>query len=203
MHHQPPEEVLACIDEAINKRRNNCKISSPGKTTKEENQGYQPSTRNQSMTQAETGKNYEYLDHTADVQLHSWGNSLQEALEQLVVSLFHYMTDLSKVKVLKDISEENGRCIVAEGHDLHSLVYSFLNEWLCNFYVSGFIPKVVRIQTLHTDGTYKIVSDGDGELFDLRKHTQDAEVKAITYSNMQVIKSHNSSVWDVYVIVDI
>jgi len=31
---------------------------------------------------------YAYLDHTADVQLHAWGDSLEVAIQQLVVSLY-------------------------------------------------------------------------------------------------------------------
>ena len=32
------------------------------------------------------GDNYEYLDHTADVQCHSWGPTLQSAFETMVIS---------------------------------------------------------------------------------------------------------------------
>ena len=37
---------------------------------------------------------YEYLDHTADVQLHAWGPSLKEAFEQCAKAMFGYITEL-------------------------------------------------------------------------------------------------------------
>lgn len=45
------------------------------------------------------GEFYEYLDHTADVQLHAWGPTLVSALEHLVPCMFNYMTDLNRVTV--------------------------------------------------------------------------------------------------------
>ena len=70
---------------------------------------------------------YEYLDHTADVQIHSWGATLTEAFEQQVVGMMGLVTDLSTVNVDPSLERE----VVVEGHDLESLLFHLLDEWLC------------------------------------------------------------------------
>ncbi|KAJ7304429.1 hypothetical protein JRQ81_011988 [Phrynocephalus forsythii] len=119
-------------------------------------------TRKSKYTQVQ--KKYEYLDHTADVQLHAWGDTLEEAFEQCAMAMFGYMTDTETVEPLDTVE------VKAEGHDMLSLLYNFLNEWLYKFSAEDFfVPR----------GT---------------------EVKAITYSAMQV---HEDEKPEVFVIIDI
>ncbi|XP_053867493.1 protein archease isoform X1 [Malaclemys terrapin pileata] len=139
-------------------------------------------------------KKYEYLDHTADVQLHAWGDTLEETFEQCAMAMFGYMTDTETVEPLDTIEVE------AEGHDLPSLLYNFLNEWLYKFSADQFfIPREVKV--LYIDRMrYKIRSIGWGEEFSLPKHPQGTEVKAITYSAMQIYEEETP---EVFVIIDI
>ncbi|XP_074971054.1 protein archease isoform X2 [Phalacrocorax aristotelis] len=84
-------------------------------------------------------KKYEYLDHTADVQLHAWGDTLEEAFEQCVMAMFGYMTDTGTVEPVDTVEVE------AEGHDMLSLLFHFLDEWLYKFSANDFfIPRVGR-----------------------------------------------------------
>ncbi|XP_057253903.1 protein archease isoform X3 [Pezoporus wallicus] len=84
-------------------------------------------------------KKYEYLDHTADVQLHAWGDTLEEAFEQCVMAMFGYMTDIETVEPVDTVEVE------AEGHDMLSLLFHFLDEWLYKFSANEFfIPRVGR-----------------------------------------------------------
>ncbi|KAG8451614.1 hypothetical protein GDO86_003709 [Hymenochirus boettgeri] len=139
-------------------------------------------------------KNYEYLDHTADVQLHAWGNTLEEAFEQCAMAMFGYMTDIETVEPLDTVEVET------EGDDLISLLFHFLDEWLYKFSADQFfIPREVKV--LHIDRIqFKIRSIGWGEEFNLTKHPQGTEVKAITYSAMQI---HEEEKAEVFVIIDI
>ena len=137
---------------------------------------------------------HEYLDHTADVQIHSWGATLEEAFEQQVVGVMGLITELATVQV------PSSREVVAEGHDLHSLLYNFLDEWLFQFNAEYFVCRRVKVTSFDRE-RWRIVSTGCGEAFELGRHPQGIEVKAITYSAMRVTEDDGRV--DVLVIVDI
>lgn len=60
----------------------------------------------------------------------------------------------------------------------------------------------VSFQVLDFDrASWKVRARGWGESFDLAKHPQGTEVKAITYSNMQIHEKEDRT--DLYVIIDI
>ena len=192
----------------------------------------------------------EYLDHTADVQLHSWGAALEVAFEQQapiqsdcrasasaapaqrereslsaarpqVLAVFGLITDLDDVRV----DPTQAREVVAEGHDMHSLLYNFLDEWLFQFNGAPpsqrcseharpalhacrgppragefFVCKRVAVLELDRDA-FRIRSRGVGERFQLGRHEQGTEVKAITYSAMRITETAERT--DVLTIVDI
>lgn len=140
---------------------------------------------------------FEYLDHTADIQIHSWGRSLEESFEQACVGMFGYMTELPKV----EINEELTSTFEVEGHDMPSLLFALMDEFLFRFSAEDFmVCPVIKIVEFDRE-SFKIKVEGHGEPFDLAKHPQGTEIKAITYSAMQIHVDRPKN--DVYVIVDI
>jgi SHS2 domain-containing protein len=166
------------------------------------------------------GDNYEYLDHTADVQCHTWGPTLEAAFEHMAPCMFNYMTDLSDIVEDPSAMEE----FTVKGHDLKSLLFAYMDEMLFRFCTDGLcIRRVEVLQPIDPTGTATgrwtgedEAEEGPSEIkgpeltcalrahgcsFDRSKHVQGTEIKAITYSNMQIhIKEDRS---DLYVIVDI
>ena len=142
-------------------------------------------------------RQFEFLDHTADVQIHSWGDCFAQAAEQAVVGMFNYISDTSTVEVDASWNRE----VCASGHDLQSLLYNFMNDWLFEFCGNEFLPLTIRVIECDME-KFVLRSIGVGERFSRDKHVLGTEVKAITYSAMQVNPRPCGS-YDVYVIVDI
>jgi len=146
------------------------------------------------------GKRFEYLDHTADVQLHAWGTSLGRAFESVVLAMFGYITNLDSVKIDPELKPT---VITAKGRDMKSLLYNFMDEFLYIFSTEDLVFCDVEIVDIDSDTTFSIRARARGERFDLRKHPQGTEVKAITYSAMQIHRREEDGRVDVFVVVDI
>lgn len=142
------------------------------------------------------GRNFEYRDHTADIQLHAWGKNMTEAFENVGLAMFNYMTPLSGVKV--DPSKE--KTYKMQAHDMQSLLFAFLDELLFIFNTEFFVCKELRIVKFDRE-TWEIEAQGLGETFSPETHAMGTEIKAITYSAMQANEDEERA--EVYVIVDI
>lgn len=185
------DEKILAIEKAIKKR------SGGGRLDRWNTPSTVHTLTNSSPSEPE---GFEYLDHTADVQVHAWGDSFLKALEMAVLSMFGYMTNLNLVKDDHDLSQNIAKQIKAQGHDKESLVFDFLDGWLFLFHDEGFVPNRVTIDSFNID-TFSIISSATGEKFDATKHTKGTEVKAITYSNMQIQETKKRC--DIWVIIDI
>eukprot|EP00696_Hemimastix_kukwesjijk_P020237 gnl/Hemi2/9746_TR3391_c0_g1_i1.p1 gnl/Hemi2/9746_TR3391_c0_g1~~gnl/Hemi2/9746_TR3391_c0_g1_i1.p1 ORF type:complete len:157 (-),score=43.42 gnl/Hemi2/9746_TR3391_c0_g1_i1:192-662(-) len=128
---------------------------------------------------------------------YEWGENLVQAFEQCGLGLYGYMTDLGTVEEDPELTQ----VFDAEGHDMQSLLYAYLEELLFHFSAENFIGKEIHIDELNKE-TFKIRMTVRGEQFDLDKHPQGTEVKAITYSNMQILEPDPKHA-EIYVIIDI
>lgn len=130
-------------------------------------------------------------------RLHAWGESLTEAFEQCAMAMFGYMTDMDYVTVKTCLQIE------VKADDLDGLLYRFLDELLFLFSAEPFlICRRVEI-TKFDRNRFEIECRCYGEPFDLAKHPQGTEVKAITYSAMQIVQKPADKHYEIFVIIDI
>jgi len=152
-----------------------------------------------SPTTADRG--FEYLDHTADVQIHSWAPALTGAFEEAAIGMIGYMTDLDCIEIDEELDPFTASI---EAEDLQSLLYDFMTEVLVAFQTEFVIFCEIEITSFNEVGPKCSLSfTARGERWDDTKHPQGTEVKAITYSAMKVEPPKPGRPAEIYVIVDI
>ena len=128
-----------------------------------------------------------YEDHTADVQARCWGKSLEEAFNQTAYSLMATITP-----DLKKISPKIKKKIKIEAEDKEALLFDFLSELLYIFDVEELVFNKCNVQiNKASEDLYVLDALLRGEKFDITKHEIGVEVKAITYSFMEINESKN------------
>ena len=80
-----------------------------------------------------------------------------EAFESAGLCMFNYMTPLEGIEPEAGAAGE--RRYEAEGHDLQSLLYHWLDELLFGFATDFFVPKALRI-TLFDREKWRIEAEG-------------------------------------------
>ena len=136
---------------------------------------------------------FEFREHTADVQVRSWGPSLEEAFSQTAYSLMTTITpNLNKITVKVE------RKITVEAEDIEALLFDFLSEFLYIFDVEELIFNQIYVHQIERlNDNFKLFATLKGEKFDLDKHEIGTEVKAITYSFLNIEKKQESTIIDI------
>jgi SHS2 domain-containing protein len=136
------------------------------------------------------GAGFEFKEHTADVSVKSWGKTLEEAFSQTALSLIATITpNLNKIS---PIIEKN---IEIESEDKYALCFDFLSEFLYLFDVEELIFCEILVKPIKKIGEkLKLEAVLKGERFNRNKHEIGTEVKAITYSFMNIEEKKNKVV---------
>jgi len=136
---------------------------------------------------------FEFREHTADVQVRSWGPSLEEAFSQTAYSLMATITP-----DLKKITPKIEKKITIKAEDKEALLFDFLSEFLYIFDVDELVFSQIYVNKIEKfNDNYKLQAILKGEKFDLGKHEIGIEVKAITYSFMNIEEKHASTIIDI------
>jgi len=131
------------------------------------------------------GKEFEIVDHTADVGIIAYGANISQAFTNAARALFSLITELDNVDevVYRDIE------LVAP--DQESLLVEWLNELIYLFDVENIIFKRFDITQLNST---RLKARSYGEKVDSARHKLKTGVKAATYHMLKVDKTNGCQV---------
>lgn len=130
-------------------------------------------------------KEFEIMDHTADVGIIAHGADMSEAFANAAKGLFSLITELD------DVEEVEYRDIELTATDRESLLVAWLNELIYLFDVENIIFKRFDISQLSNT---HLKARSYGHKVDSSKHKLKMGVKAATYHMLKVDRNDGARV---------
>lgn len=139
------------------------------------------------MVSNKSPKNFEFLEHPADIKIRAYGGDLMELFVNAALGMMEYLFD--KPKVVVDKVEH----VEVTGIDLENLLVNWLSELLA---LAAINKRIYLAYTISEFTNNKIVASvGSGEA--LAKE----EIKAVTHHELKIV-AHNGQ-WIGTVVFDI
>jgi SHS2 domain-containing protein len=133
-------------------------------------------------------KEFEILEHTADIGIIAYGENLREAFSSAAKGMFSLITDPGKVK------EEEHREIELEAVDRESLLVAWLNELIYLFDAENMLFSSFDITRLSDT---RLKATARGEKADSSRHTIKMGIKAATYHMLEVEENSIRVLFDI------
>jgi len=136
-------------------------------------------------------KEYELIDHTADVGIRAFGRTLDEAFAHVAKGMFDIMTDNSKIRPVQKVQVS-----LPAAPSLEQLLVDWLSELV---FLNGARNLVFGRFDVKIAGT-ALTATVYGDEYDVKKYRMGTEVKAVTYHMLEV---HDRPPYRVQVLLDI
>ena len=127
-------------------------------------------------------KRFQFIEHTADIGLIAYGQSLSEAFANAAYGLFSIIAELKTVK------EIESRQLELSEEDSEALLFEWLNRLIYLFDVEMLLLKRFDIRDFDGRGLKAICY---GEKYDPSRHQLKTGVKSATYHMLKVDKEKN------------
>jgi SHS2 domain-containing protein len=137
---------------------------------------------------------YEFLDHTADVIVRAYGESLEEAFAEAARGMFDLITNGSRIETSETVH------FTVDSIDREGLLVAFLSEFIILHDSEGWVFD--RIKVSFEDNT-KLTAEAAGEKFTTDKHEHGIHVKGVSYHMMEIEERRDNLPACVQVLLDI
>ena len=131
------------------------------------------------MRKCEIVKRFELIEHTADIGLVAFGETLADAFANAAYGMFSIISDLDTVREI-----ESRRVEITED-DIEALLFEWLNSLIYYFDVDGLLLRNFDIIEF---GGSRLVAECHGEKYDPSRHDLKTGIKSATYHMLDVDK---------------
>ncbi len=122
---------------------------------------------------------WKHFDHRADIGIEGVGPAPEQAFAQAAMALMAIMCDL------ETIEKKESRRIEVSGENLEILYYDFINELIYLITSEGFVFSQAEVSI----SGHGLRAEMIGEPMDISRHQPSVEVKAASFSSLEVTRS--------------